>query len=249
MSGRPFPWLCTGSGKGRSIREQTRRQGEMGRAKEPAEKGEQENKAVNARDRQPCRREKCPVTVRPKKKRWATEGQDWQESTAAKARPSKRGSQKEKETERDGQLYIVQSVWQKITARQYTVSKNKKQTRYSNTEQHITQNICTQNWKDIYTRDTDRQGMIDDTGPTREHPVKDTEGQPRNTEGKEVTGSTKGCSVTLRQLLRRYTRTVALHGIHWHTLAQNTTPYTPEEAATTDPAATKAGRTDWQEVR
>ena len=36
----------------------------------------------------------------------------------------------------------------------------------------------------IYTRVTDRQGMIEDTGPTREHPAKYTEGQPRNTEGK-----------------------------------------------------------------
>ena len=46
----------------------------------------------------------------------------------------------------------------------------------ANAEQHITQNICTQEGKYIYTKDTDRQGIIDDTGPTREaeHPLKDT---------------------------------------------------------------------------
>ena len=62
----------------------------MGSAKVPAEKGKHENKAVTGRERQPCRRGKCPVTVRPKRR--VTEGQDWQESTEAMARPSKKGS-------------------------------------------------------------------------------------------------------------------------------------------------------------
>ena len=56
----------------------------------------------------------------------------------------------------------------------HSKNKNEQGTVTHNTEQHITQNICTQEGKYIYTRDTDRQGIINDTGPTREHPVKDT---------------------------------------------------------------------------
>ena len=75
---------------------------EMGRAKEPAEKGEQETKAVDARDRQPCRQEKRPVTVRAKRR--ATEGQYWQKKKTRRQRPGRARRLAE------GELYIVQSV-------------------------------------------------------------------------------------------------------------------------------------------
>ena len=112
-------------------------------------------------------------------KKTGNKGKYMQKYTAAKARPRKETCRRKKKQNGKGNC-ILNRACDKNTVRQYTVSRNKKRTRYSNTE-----HMYTEMKRHIYRyRDTDMQGTLEDTGPTREHPAKYTEGQPRDTEGK-----------------------------------------------------------------